>query len=208
MIYEIRTYTLRPGTVAEFEDRFAKRLPTREKHSKLGVIWHTEVGPLNQVVHIWPYEDLEQRMTVRDAMANDAELRQFQGGRDLLVAQESDIMTPAPFMRPLGSQTYGSGNIYEMRVYTHAPGNIPAVFNAWSGAIAEREKLSPLVACGQTEIGGLNKFIHIWVYPNLNERARIRDLSRKDGKWPPQSGVRPIKQENKILVASACSPLQ
>jgi hypothetical protein len=208
MIYEIRTYTLRPGTVAEFEDRFAKRLPTREKHSKLGAIWHTEVGPLNQVVHIWPYEDLEQRMAVREAMANDNELRQFQGGRDLLVAQEADIMLPAPFMRPLGSQTYGSGNIYEMRVYTHAPGNIPAVFNAWSGAIAEREKLSPLVACGQTELGGLNKFIHIWVYPNLNERARIRELSRKDGKWPPQSGVRPIRQENKILVPSSCSPLQ
>jgi hypothetical protein len=29
MIYEVRTYTLRPGTVAEFEERFAKRLPLR-----------------------------------------------------------------------------------------------------------------------------------------------------------------------------------
>ena len=36
MIYEVRTYTLRPGTIAEFEERFAKRLPLREKHSKLG----------------------------------------------------------------------------------------------------------------------------------------------------------------------------
>jgi heme-degrading monooxygenase HmoA len=35
MIYEVRTYTLRPGTVAEFEERYAKRLPLREKHSKL-----------------------------------------------------------------------------------------------------------------------------------------------------------------------------
>jgi hypothetical protein len=31
MIYEVRTYTLRPGgAVAEFEERFAKRLPLRE----------------------------------------------------------------------------------------------------------------------------------------------------------------------------------
>jgi len=45
MIYEIRTYTLRPGTVAEFEERYAKRLPLREKHSKLGAFWHTEFGP-------------------------------------------------------------------------------------------------------------------------------------------------------------------
>ena len=27
MLYEVRTYTLRPGTLAEFEERFAKRLP-------------------------------------------------------------------------------------------------------------------------------------------------------------------------------------
>ena len=39
MIYEVRTYTLRPGTVAEFEERYAKRLPSREKHSKLGAFW-------------------------------------------------------------------------------------------------------------------------------------------------------------------------
>ena len=57
MIYEVRTYTLRPGTVAEFEERFAKRLPLREKHSKLGAFWHTEFGPLNQVIHVYPYEN-------------------------------------------------------------------------------------------------------------------------------------------------------
>ena len=30
MIYEVRTYTLRPGTVDEFESRFEKRHPYRE----------------------------------------------------------------------------------------------------------------------------------------------------------------------------------
>jgi hypothetical protein len=47
MIYEVRTYTLRPRTVAEFEERFAKRPPLREQHSKSGAFWHTEFGPLN-----------------------------------------------------------------------------------------------------------------------------------------------------------------
>ena len=67
MIYEVRTYTLRPGTVAEFEERFAKRLPLREKHSKLGAFWHTEFGPLNQVIHVYPYDDLQHRTAVRAA---------------------------------------------------------------------------------------------------------------------------------------------
>ena len=73
MIYEVRTYTLRPGTLAEFEERYAKRLPLREKHSKLGAFWHTEFGPLNQVIHVYPYDDPQHRTRVRTAMAQDAE---------------------------------------------------------------------------------------------------------------------------------------
>ena len=84
MLYEVRTYTLRPGTVAEFEERFAKRLPLREKHSKLGAFWHTEFGPLNQVIHVYPYEDLQQRTTVRAALAQDTARNQLPGGGDLV----------------------------------------------------------------------------------------------------------------------------
>jgi hypothetical protein len=46
MIIEMRTYTLRPGSIAEAEKRFGASLPAREKHSKLAAFWHTEVGPL------------------------------------------------------------------------------------------------------------------------------------------------------------------
>ena len=61
MIYEVRTYTLRAGAIAEFEERYEKRLPARLKHSPLGAFWHTEFGPLNQVVHVYPYDDLQHR---------------------------------------------------------------------------------------------------------------------------------------------------
>src|SRR5438477_8482893 len=98
MLYEVRTYTLRPGTVAEFEERFAKRLPLREKHSKLGAFWHTEFGPLNQVIHVYPYEDLQQRTAVRAAMAKDTARAQIPSGREFVVEQEAEIMNPAPFM--------------------------------------------------------------------------------------------------------------
>jgi hypothetical protein len=100
MIYEVRTYTLRPGTVAEFEERYEKRLPLREKHSKLGAFFHTEFGPLNQVVHIYPYDDLQHRTRVRAALAQDTARNQMPGGGDLIVAQEAEIVNPAPFMRP------------------------------------------------------------------------------------------------------------
>ena len=115
MIYEVRTYTLRPGgAVAEFEERFAKRLPLREKHSKLGAFWHTEFGPLNQVIHVYPYDDLAQRTRVREALAKDTARAQIPSGGEFVVDQEAEIMNPAPFMHPLGSRDYGTGNVYEM----------------------------------------------------------------------------------------------
>jgi hypothetical protein len=209
MIYEVRTYTLRPGSVAEFEERYERRLPLRERHSKLGAFWHTEFGPLNQVVHVYPYDDLQHRMRVRAAMAQDAERNALPGGQDLIVAQEAEIMIPAPFMHPLGSRDYGTGNVYEMRTYTYAPGDLPKVLEAWGKAIEERERLSPLAACWTSELGGLNKFVHVWVYKDANERVRIRAASRRPGgSWPPQAGVRPLRQENKLLIAASFSPVR
>src|SRR3954464_2939006 len=114
MIYEVRTYSLRAGATAEFEERYEKRLPLRVKHSPLGAFWHTEFGPLNQVVHVYPYDDLQHRTRVRTAMASDADRNAMPGGQDLIVAQEAEIMNPAPFMRPLGSRDYGTGNVYEI----------------------------------------------------------------------------------------------
>src|SRR5438045_7689438 len=100
MIYEVRTYTLRTGAVPEFTERYEKRLPSRLKHSQLGAFWQTEFGPLNQVVHVYPYDDLGHRTRVRAALASDPERNALPGGQDLIVAQEAEIVIPAPFMRP------------------------------------------------------------------------------------------------------------
>ena len=154
MIYEVRTYSLRTGAVAEFEDRFAKRKPLREKHSKLGGMWHTEFGPLNQIVHIWPYNDLAHRTAVRDATAKDAELSALPGGRDLIVAQEADILIPAPFMQPPESRNLGKGNVYEMRIYTYEPGAISKVLEAWARRCPVGRSSRPWSSAGAPSLAG------------------------------------------------------
>ena len=67
MIYEIRTYNLKVGQLQEYWERFGEKLPARQELSKLGGHWYTEAGPLNQMVAIWPYENLEQRAEIRRA---------------------------------------------------------------------------------------------------------------------------------------------
>jgi hypothetical protein len=203
-IYEVRTYTLKPGSVAEVEKRFGEALPAREKHSKLAAFWHTEIGPLNQIIHVWGYESLQHRTEVRAAAAKETDwppkIQEF------IETMEAEIFIPAPFMRPLGNQTLG--NVYEMRTYIYQPGAMPEVLKRWADSIGEREKLSPLAACWYSELGGLNKFVHIWPYKDLAERARIRAESQKLPKWPPPTREFLVSQSNKILIPAAFSPMK
>ena len=92
MIIEMRSYTLQPGTVAAFEERFAKALPARAKVSPLAAFWHTEVGPLNRVIHVWTYDDLGARTRLR------AEASKVEGWppnvAEFEVELQSDIYNP------------------------------------------------------------------------------------------------------------------
>ncbi len=118
---------------------------------------------------------------------------------------ESEIWDPAPFMRPMGGDQ-ALGNIYEMRIYTFAPGSIPQVIEGWTKAIPYREEFSPLAAAMSSELGGLNRWMHVWPYKDMNDRAKARSEAAKSPYWPAGAGVR-VRQENKILVPAAFSPM-
>jgi NIPSNAP len=89
MIIEMRTYTVQPGSVATVEERFGQALPARARLSPLAAFWHTEVGPLNRVIHVWAYDSLEERTRIR------TESQKLEGWppniREFVTEQESKI---------------------------------------------------------------------------------------------------------------------
>ena len=210
MIYEMRTYDLKPRTLAEFEKRFGEALPKRLNYSPLAAFWHTEIGPLNQVIHVWPYKDLEERGRIRAAAIKDGVWPPPTA--DLIVRQQSEIFIPfsvSPELKPGKLGPY-----YEIRTYTHAAGDLPKLRAVWEKAVPERLKFSPLCAAWYSELGGLNKFVHIWPYPTLDARNATRDKASAAGVWPPNAaklglpGYNLVAQENKIVMPSSFSPLQ
>ena len=204
MIYEMRTYTLKPGMAAEFERRWEPMAEGRQRLSPLGGLWRTEIGPLNEMVHIWPYESIAERVRIRgEAVAQGI---WPPNTLDLMVRMRSEILLAAPFMRPLEPGQMGA--VYEMRIYTYQPGAIPEVLRRWSEAIPHREKFSPLAGCWYSEVGELNRFIHLWPYASLAERDRIRTEAAASGHWPPATREFLISQENKILLPASFSPLR
>ena len=203
MIVEFRTYRLKPGSVAEAEKRFGEGLANRTKVSPLGAFFHTEVGPLNRIIHVWPYEDFAQRAQVRS--------QKIEGWppniREFVEEQQSEIFIPAPFSPKLEPRELGG--LYEIRMYTLAPGAIPAQIDRWSTQIGERTKLSPLAFAGHSELGGLNRWCHIWAYKDANHRAETRAKAVREGIWPPKGGQpgQTLVQENMLVVPAAFSPL-
>ena len=203
MIIEMRTYLLKPGSVAAFEQRFAEALPNRLKFSKLGAFWHSEIGTLNQVIHVWPYKDFADRERIGGEARKSGQWPPKV--REFILTQENKILQPAPFSPPLEETKLG--NIYEIRTYTYQPGAMPTVLERWQKVIGERIKLSPLAACWHTAIGPLNQFIHIWPYQDVAERSRIRAESLKIQGWPPPTRELLLKQENSLVVPAPFSPL-
>jgi len=206
VIFEMRTYLLRPGAVPLLEEAFGKALPARAKLSRLGGFWRTEVGTLNQVIHVWPYQDAGERARIRA----DAVKRGIwpPNNGDTLVEQETKILHPAPFSPHFEPGEHG--NLYEFRTYTFAPAAIPRVVEAWAPLVKARTAVSPLIFAGYTDIGPLNQWVHVWAYKNMADREARRAHAMKSGQWPPPRPVDVVvlRQESIFAVPAGFSPLR
>lgn len=100
MIYELRTYDVKPGMLAAYLKLFDEvGMPERSPHNNLVGFWSTEFGALNQVVHIWRYESLDQRASLRAGLMNNPRWTNdfLPFAMPMLDRMHSVIMNAAPF---------------------------------------------------------------------------------------------------------------
>jgi hypothetical protein len=205
MIYEMRTYQVKVGSLPEVEKRYGEAYEYRKKYSPLTAFWHTEVGPLNEIIHVWGYKDLAERARIRAEAAKDTnwppKIQEF------IVNMQSEIIVPFPFTTELLPGKMGP--IFEVRYYTIKAGTLPDLIKRWDSAIGARTKLSPLALAGHVEFGQANRYYHVWAYQSMEHRAAIRNEAREKGVWPPPGGGDIIiSQSNKICLPSTFSPVQ
>ena len=103
MIYELRTYQLRVGALAEFLGVMAELMPHLERHggSPLG-FWSTDVGTLNEVTQLYGWEDFAHRTDVNSRWKADTDPEKIAlqlRARDMMIRQEAKLLVPAPFSR-------------------------------------------------------------------------------------------------------------
>lgn len=207
MIYEIRVYTLKPGMVAEYERRFAEAVDVRTKYSPMYGMWHTEIGPLNQIVHIWPYDNLQQRADCRSAALKDNSGKWPPQTNDLVVSQESDILTPIQGMHQhTGVQELGG--VYELRMYTYPAGAVGKVAEAFAAAYSGRHDAYPVGGIWTSDLGHLNRLYQLFPYKNWDHREQVRSELRQKQLWPPHTEARPVEQLVRHMVPAPFSPLR
>ncbi|XP_054717132.1 protein NipSnap-like [Uloborus diversus] len=64
-MYEMRSYVLKPGTMIEWGNNWARGVTYRKESAVAG--FFSQIGQLYTVHHIWAYKDLQMRKSVRDA---------------------------------------------------------------------------------------------------------------------------------------------
>lgn len=103
MLYvDHRTYTLKPLKMGKWLALYEElALPVQQKYlGNLIGFFHTEIGTLNQVVHLWGFDDLGDRQRRRAEMAKDPAWHEFLRQNEELAAlvhQESKIVVPVKF---------------------------------------------------------------------------------------------------------------
>jgi hypothetical protein len=100
MIVEERIYVAQPGKMMDYirmyqEEGLAIQRPIL---GNLVGYFTSEIGTLNQIVHLWAYEDLADRAARRATLLGDARWKAYSAKvTPLLLSQENRILVPTPF---------------------------------------------------------------------------------------------------------------
>jgi hypothetical protein len=65
-IFELRSYTLHPGNLLEWETHWRRGLNARREVMEGVGAWFVQIGDLNTVHHLWQFANLEERRTRRE----------------------------------------------------------------------------------------------------------------------------------------------
>jgi hypothetical protein len=211
MIYELRTYTVKQGTLQDVvkASSTVSRDIRKDDYGKLEGYWSTDIGPLNQVMHLWSYSDLNERARLRAELAKNPRWNSeyIPLIRPHLMRQDIRLLNSVvPLAAPARTP-----NVYEFRNYRAKPGLVRQWADMMKKVLPAREKYSKIVGLWITEAPQVNEACHIWAYSDLNQRAQVRAEAVKDpdfGAFIKEAAPLLDEMHSTIMVPAPHSPLK
>ncbi len=105
MLYDVRTYVCRPGTIKAhlaLYEQYGFEVQKRHLGEPVAYL-QTETGNVNSYIHIWAYQDAADRARRRAAMQADPEWTAYtkrSAEAGYLESQNNQLMTPVSFFKP------------------------------------------------------------------------------------------------------------
>ena len=99
-IYELRTYTLYVGKMGEALELYRSQgWPALSRYQDKLVGYFTgDIGGMNEIVHLWKYEDDADRRRLWATLFEDEAFMAFAAKiRPLIQSQQNKLLTAAPF---------------------------------------------------------------------------------------------------------------
>ena len=200
MIYDYRVYTLKPGATADYRAGVKElSLPIRQRYGiRLAGWYYSEVGSLNQVVHIWGYEDDKHMAEAKHAFHTDPDWtgKYLPRTRGLVESQKTSQMNASSFapIYPVNGDVPEEGTaefdrknnmVFDYRTYTFKPGGIPAYMAAAEEVALPIRKRQGINLAGwfYSDIGDLNQVTHIWAYRDLKHLKEGKEAVNADPEW-------------------------
>lgn len=211
MLHELRTYTALPGAIPEVlkANEEVGRKVRGDDYGVLEGYWYTEMGPLNQVMHLWRYDSFEERARLR------GELGKVEGWTKEYVPRLRPLLTQQSTRFLINTKAIAApetqGNFYEFRNYRVKPGTAKAWMDAFLEVMPTREKYSKNVGAWITEGPNPNEVCHMWAYQSLEERANARAGIAQEDAWKAfvEKGRDYLEEmHSTMLIPSNFSPLK
>lgn len=103
--------------------------------------------------------------------------------------------------------------IVEQRVYTVIPGKVPKLLQSYEsmGYPIAKQKLGKMLGYFYSEVGALNRIVHMYGYESFEQRLAKRAEIAQDPEWQAyvtKARAMITAQENTILIPAKFSPIK
>ena len=164
--YDVTIITVRPGTQPK---ALATLKDTVADATGLLACWYSEIGALNQILIL--RANLDPAVTVASRAEILSSGNPF-GIGEWVVAMTMDTYVAFDFLPPIKPGKFGP--CYEVRTYVFKTDGLAPTVELWRKAVPGRITVSPLLTAMTSVTGTVSRFMHIWPYTSLDERARLR----------------------------------
>lgn len=203
-IYELRTYNIKPTCMGDYLQLTKDKFHLRTAHSRVVGFWITELGGVNEAVHLWEYDSLSHRASVRAALAKDNNwMEQYLSKAfQYFEKQHNELVTP---LQALAPSPFKEGGVYELCAINTKSGSsknlleqVKKMTTVQEGILQENQS-GKLISLLTTQIGQNNIVYQLWNYGKIDDLLTCKDAMNDH---PSSEGINSVIQsvQTKLLV--------